>query len=247
MFSGFCLKDYARILRILWTVPLYLMVDSDYGDNVLHGYGQELAVVLIFIAFLYSYSKSNYRVRSIMLIGMAVGMAGELLFSLGLGMYHYRLDNVPLWLLFGHGLIFAAVYRISHSPAIWHHREHIQQGLVAFAMFYAFLWLILDNDWFGFLCTVVFLFILFYAKRSRLFFLIMFVEVCYIEQIGTATGCWYWPEMTLGLFSWLPSGNPPSGVAVFYFLFDAVVSFIYLNILNPKIKVRYQRMLLRKL
>lgn len=74
----------------------------------------------------------------------------------------------------------------------------------------------------------------------------MFVEVCYVELVGTATGCWYWPEMAFGLYPWLPSANPPSGIAVFYFLFDAAVLLIYLNILSPRVKQRYKNMKLRK-
>ena len=50
-----------------------------------------------------------------MLIGMGVGMARAILFSLGLGMYRYRLDNEALWLAFGHRL-YAAGCKISYLP-----------------------------------------------------------------------------------------------------------------------------------
>jgi len=70
----------------------------------------------------------------------------------------------------------------------------------------------------------------------------MFVVVCYIELIGTSTGCWYWPETAFGIFNWLPSGNPPSGIAVFYFLFDAIVFWVYLYLLHPTTRLRYQRL-----
>jgi len=242
LISKLRLRTDWQIFRVLLTVPLYLLIDSEYGDALFNGYGQEVALILIFAGFVYSYSGSTQRVKSVMLLGMVVGMAGELLFSLGLGMYHYRLENVPLWLIFGHGLIFSAVYRLSHTPAVWRNRELIQKVLIAFAIVYAFSWLIFGNDWYGFLCTIVFLLVLFMAKKSRLFFLIMFVEVCYIELVGTAVGCWYWPEVAFGLYSWLPSANPPSGIAVFYFLFDAAVLLIYLNVINPKTKQRYQQL-----
>jgi len=40
----------------------------------------------------------------------------------------------------------------------------------------------------------------------------------------------------------LPSGNPPVGIAAFYFLFDAIVLFVYLNFLHPKVKQRYKKL-----
>jgi len=231
---------------MLLAVPLFLLVDSEYGDLIFYGYGQQLALILTSVGFVYAYGKSTQRVKCVMLAGLVLGMLGEVLLSLGLGMYHYRLENVPLWVMFAHGIAFAAVYKLSHNPLIWRNRERIQKQLIVFAILYAFFLLIFNNDWYGFLCSVVFMIILFTAKKSRLFFLIMFVLVCYIELVGTATGCWYWPEIAFGLFSWLPSGNPPSGIAVFYFLFDAAVFYIYIYILYPRTKQRYQRMMLRR-
>ncbi|MDX8406267.1 MAG: hypothetical protein R8K50_08995 [Mariprofundus sp.] len=231
-------------LRILLGIPLFLVVDSPYGDQLLHGWGQELAIFLVFVAFLHAWRRSCQRVKNVMLIGIVVGMAGELIFSLLLGMYHYRLGNVPLWVAFGHGLIFAVVFRMAHSEWVIKRERIIQNVLLFFAAAYSLLWLLWADDWYGFLCTILFVSVLFTAKKSRLFFLIMFAVVCYIEQIGTATGCWYWPDTLLGVDGWVASGNPPSGIAVFYFLFDAIVFYFYLHVLHRPTGLRYQRMLL---
>jgi len=219
------------------------MLDSQYGDH-LFGYGQNIATVLVFIAFMKAYQSSPQRVKEVMLLGMFVGMGGEMFFSLLLGMYHYRLGNVPIWVIFAHGLIFALVYRLAHKKWIKKRQEAIQNLLLFLAISYSVFWLIWANDWYGFLTTVAFMLILFTAKKSRLFFLIMFAVVCYIEQVGTATGCWYWPETVLNVDSWLPSGNPPSGIAVFYFLFDAIVFWFYLHVLHPGTKQRYRNIIL---
>ncbi|ATX81981.1 hypothetical protein Ga0123462_1117 [Mariprofundus ferrinatatus] len=240
------LKNYRLIIMALTGIPVLLMTDSQYGDKLLLGYGQEFATLLVFIAFTAAYRAYPLRIKHVMLIGMFVGMAGELFLSLGLGMYHYRLENVPLWLLFGHGLIFALVFRISHKPWIIKKTDVIQNTLLLLAAFYSTLWLIWANDWFGFLCAIAFMVILFSAKKSRLFFLIMFTVVCYIELIGTATGCWYWPETAFNVPAWPTSGNPPSGIAVFYFVFDAIVFWVYMHLLHPKTKLRYQNSILRK-
>jgi len=233
------------IVHLLLGIPIFLMLDSQYGDAVF-GDGQAVATVLVFLVFVRAYYSATQRVRDVMLIGIVVGLAGEFLFSIVLGMYHYRLENIPLWLAFGHGLIFAWVFKVSRAGWLRARQKMMQQVLIAFALVYSVGWLIWANDWYGFVCTMVFMAILFTAKKSRLFFLIMFVVVCYIEQVGIATGCWYWPETAFHIVSWLPSGNPPSGIAVFYFLFDAVVFWIYLQLWHRQTKRRYQNIMQRK-
>ncbi|MDQ6993910.1 MAG: hypothetical protein Q9M31_10570 [Mariprofundus sp.] len=240
------MKKYRLIILTLLGIPIFLLLDSHYGDQ-LFGYGQHLTTLLVLAAFMKAYVGSPQRVKHVMLIGVVVGMAGELFFSLLLGMYHYRLENVPLWVALAHGLIFALVFRLSHKSWVKQSEPLIQSCLLLFAAVYSLFWLLWANDWYGFLCSVAFMAILFTAKKSRLFFLIMFAVVCYIEQVGTATGCWYWPETLLGIESWLPSGNPPSGIAVFYFLFDAAVFWFYMYILHPKTKLRYQSMVKKSL
>lgn len=237
--SSSVLKKSRLILVALLGIPVLLLLDSPFGDDMFHGHGQDIATVLVFVSFVSAYIISHHRSKEILLIGMFVGLAGEFLLSRLLGMYHYRLDNIPMWLAFGHGLIFALVFRISRKKWIRSHQNFIQILLLLFIIIYSVFWLIWDNDWFGFLCSIVFLMILYTAKQSRLFFLIMFIIVCYIEVLGTATGCWYWPKTTFSLEHGISSGNPPVGIAVFYFLFDAVVLWVYLNILHPKLKQRY--------
>ena len=234
-------KGIIRTAIAFLGIPIFLIIDSSIGDSISGGHGQSIAVVLVLLAFVMAFRRRNRRIREIMLMGVVVGLSGEFFFSILLGMYHYRLDNIPLWLAFGHGLLFALVFRLTHEAWVREHREIITRVLLSFAIIYSLFWLYFANDWFGFLSTVAFLFILFTAKRSQLFFLIMFALVCYLEQIGTATGCWYWPDTLFGLDGWLPSGNPPVGIAVFYFIFDAIVLWGYLNILHQELKVRYQR------
>ncbi len=235
-------SELIRKYRSLVTAPigiaLLLLIDSPTGDRWFI-YGQLITIILTFLVFLRAYKTTTNRVREVMLIGIFIGLGGEILFSLVLGMYHYRLGNVPLWVAFGHGLIFWLVFRLSHATWMKPIQTQIQYGLLAFAILYSILWLYAARDWFGFLCTVAFLAILFTAKKSRLFFLIMFAVVAYIEQVGTAVGCWYWPGTIMNISGGIPSGNPPSGIAVFYFLFDASVLWIYLYILHPVTKKRY--------
>lgn|GEM_PF-388557 len=233
----FFLSTYVSLIGI----ALLLLIDSPTGDGWFSGHGQAIVNILALLIFVIFYGRSRKRVRVIMLVGMLVGFSGELYFSLLLGMYHYRLDNVPLWVAFGHGLIYWLAFKLTHNSYIEAIRPRMERLLLAFAVLYSLLWLKIADDWFGFLCTIVFLMVLFTARKSRFFFLLMFAIVAYIELIGTATDCWYWPATTFGIDGWLPSGNPPSGIAVFYFLFDAEVLFIYLYLIYPRKRPRFER------
>lgn len=51
-------------------------------------------------------------------------------------------------------------------------------------------------------------------------YLAAFFITTWLELIGTAVGTWHWAEIDPVLN--LPQGNPPSGVAAWYCLVDAV-------------------------
>jgi len=235
-------KEVIRsILFLIVGVPIFLLLDSKHGDALV-GHGQWVATILVFLAFIRAYRNGTKRVRNVLFIGIIIGLAGEYLFSKILGMYHYRFDNIPLWLAFAHGLIFAWTHKMSKKLHTQTYSIHMQRVLLIISIAYSVFWFFWTNDAYGFVAAVSFMLILFFTKKSRSFFLIMFVVVCYIELVGTSTGCWYWPETAFGIFNWLPSGNPPSGIAVFYFLFDAIVFLVYLHLLHPTTRLRYQRL-----
>ena len=66
--------------------------------------------------------------------------------------------------------------------------------------------------------------------------LIIFYFVIYIELIGTATGSWYWAEIT---FFGMPSANPPSAIGVAYMLLDSLCLLLYKKF-NPHIWKRFK-------
>lgn len=239
------IKEFRIVFATLIAIPVFLMLDSPLGD-AWFGQGQWVATGIVGVVFLFGLRHFNRRTRDIMLIGMVVGFCGEILFSLILGMYHYRLDNIPIWVIFGHGMIFAFAYRVIRKPSIRQYEIPIQLTLLIFTISFSLFWLITQNDWFGFLGTLLFVVILTQTKSSRTFFLFMYLVVLYIELVGTATQCWWWPPTFLGI-EYLPSSaNPPSGIAVFYFIFDIAVFWLYFHVFYPKKLHRYRRFTLFK-
>jgi hypothetical protein len=76
-----------------------------------------------------------------------------------------------------------------------------------------------QGDFVGALLFVVFLCYLF-KGRSPMVYLAAFFITTWLELIGTAVGTWKWAAIDPVLQ--LPQGNPPSGVAAWYCLVDAV-------------------------
>jgi hypothetical protein len=166
-------------------------------------------------------------------VGVPIALAGEVTLSIGLGMYTYRLENVPHYVPLGHAIVYASVYYITKEPWVRQHQAGIIKILYATMFFYSLLWLIFAHDVFGFACTLIAMYLFKKFPDTKLFFLIMFFMVVYLELIGTHYGCWVWPPVWFNQFTWMPSANPPSGIGAAYFLFDASCLLAY-KILNPK-------------
>jgi hypothetical protein len=214
---------YLPVVAFIW-VGLYL--DSVALAKTLP-YNQLLADLIVLPVFFWVYYKSKRYLRQIMLFGILVAIFGETLFSLLLGMYTYRLENIPLYVFFGHSIVYAGVYYLAKEPTLKIHKELLVKILLITAVFYALFWLIFANDIFGFLCTLGLLLVVKRYKASRLFFLLMFFMVAYLELIGTHYGCWAWPSIWFNSITLISSANPPSGIGFFYFLFDAGCLWIY--------------------
>jgi len=155
-------------------------------------------------------------------VGVVVAFASvvEYVFAGWLGVYVYRLENVPAFVPPGHGLVYLAALCLSRSG--WAHRH--SRPLVAAALVLCGTWAgwglllsprpdVLGAFWFG--CLVVFS----RWGRSPLLYAAAFLVVSYLEIVGTSLGTWAWqPHDPTGLVS---IGNPPSGIAGGYAWFDA--------------------------
>lgn len=230
---------------LTWTAILALIAlvcGLDSRQLAAHfAYGQWISNVLMVLAFALVYRRAPPRLRGLMKYGVFIGAAGEALFSLVFGMYEYRLENVPLYVPPGHSLMYAAVYYFVREPFVVKHQRSVAGAMLAGSVAYAAYWLLAHDDVYGALCTGLFVVLVARDQHSRMFFITMFVFVGYLEQVGTRFGCWYWWEHAFDKFAWLPSGNPPSGISVFYFAFDVLCLLAYLT-RRKDLKARYKRL-----
>jgi hypothetical protein len=159
-------------------------------------------------------------------VGVVVVFASlvEYVFAGWLGVYVYRLHNVPAFVPPGHGLVYLAALAIGRSA--WAHRTSWLVPITLTACGAWAVWgLILSPQpdllgAFWFCCLVVFS----RSGKSPLVYAGAFLVVSYLEILGTSLGTWTWqPHDPTGL---VPIGNPPSGIAGGYAWFDAAALFL---------------------
>ena len=228
----------SKSLGALYLFILFgLFLDSFYILEITEN-AQFYANISMFIGFIITFWKVNRRVKEQMIFAVIIAVLGEYLFSIVLGMYTYRLENVPHYVPLGHALVYVAVLYFSRAKSIIKHRIKLEKVLSIFIFIYASIFLILKNDVFGFAMTIATLLILRNKPRERLFYLAMYISVAYLEIIGTNYLCWKWPATAWGIFDFLPSHNPPSGISFFYFLLDLGTLWFY----KKRHKIAWSRM-----
>jgi len=191
-------------------------------------YGQWAANIFTLTYFLWMYQAANKRIRQTMKYAVVIATAGEAFLCLLLGMYEYRLENIPIYVPLGHAILYTTVWYLTHDPWIIKHQKVLMHFMLGFTLFYTYLLVINDNDIYGAICTFLLLILLTLNTRSRRFFLIMFMAVAYLEQLGTFFECWYWHPTLLNKPNWISSGNPPSGISLGYYILDILCLWVYL-------------------
>lgn len=227
LFAKGFLKAFNRTLGILFLfIALGLYFDSRFFIDI-YDQGQWIAnglMVAVYILLLY---RGTNRSRELMIYATLIGIAGEYLFSLGFEMYTYRLGNVPWYVPPGHAIIYISAVYFCREAFIKFNRSKIEQIFKLGIFFYSFFFLVVYFDVFGFVLTLISLWILKNKPRERLFYYSMYIVVAFLEIVGTRYACWFWPDEAFGIFSFLPSANPPSGISFFYFGLDLGSLWLY--------------------
>lgn len=161
-------------------------------------------------------------VRMQVIIAVAFATVGEHFASVYMGGYIYRFANVPAYVPPGHGMVYLTAVALGRSAFFLRHARKIATFVVLSCGLWS-LWgisgLSAQGDSVGALLFCVFLVYLF-KGRSPMVYLAAFFITTWLELIGTAVETWRWVPIDPVLH--LPQGNPPSGVAAWYCLVDAV-------------------------
>ena len=231
----------SAFLKTLGMLFLYifvgLFIDSKY---VVINYqeSQWIANALMIFIFSIVWLKVTIKVRELMLYAVIIGYVGEYLFSVGLGMYTYRLENVPHYIPMGHALVYIGVLYFIKTFYVKLNRKLLEKIFTGIIIIYALAFLVFKNDVFGFVLTTATLLILRNKPRERLFYLTMYLSIVFLEITGTSYECWEWPSKAWDYFTFLPSANPPSGISFFYFGLDLGCLWLY----KQRHKIAWSRM-----
>lgn len=160
-------------------------------------------------------------VRTQVAVAVSFAVIGEYFASVYMKGYVYRFENVPAYVPAGHGLVYLTAVALGRSGLFQQHARRIAVLVVATCGLWA-LWGLSGLgrlDIIGAVLFVIFLLYLF-KGRSPMVYLGAFFITSWLEIVGTSAGTWAWA--TIDPASHLPQGNPPSGVAAWYCLVDAV-------------------------
>ncbi|MGY4383822.1 multisubunit Na+/H+ antiporter MnhE subunit [Pedobacter sp. UYP24] len=190
---------------------LALGIDSVYFTDTYFD-GRQITNVLVVLYFLAMYATSNSHLRKLMFVMVLLSYIGELLFCTLLGMYTYRTPYIPLYVPFGHGIVYASGYIIAKTT----YAAHLDNKLrVFFAIAFTLLFLY-AGFFLGDILTLILgllFFLLLYRKRWDNMYYFIALCVILIELIGTYYKCWGWGAK---IFGQIPASNPPMGAVFLY-------------------------------
>jgi len=161
-------------------------------------------------------------VRLQVLVAIIFATVGEFYASVYMGGYIYHHGSVPAFVPAGHGMVYLSAIALGRSALFQNHARAITVLVVMLGSGWS-IWGLnavdVQMDVTGALLFCIFLLCLAYG-RNPMVYLGAFFVTSYLEIVGTGTGVWYW--VAIDPTAGLPQGNPPSGVAAYYCMVDAV-------------------------
>jgi hypothetical protein len=223
-------------VAVLAWIPLVLLLDrgASMTEQRLLGVGTWALLLLLLW-------REPVRTRAQVAAVVAFATLVEYCFAGWLGVYVYRLHDVPWFVPPGHGLVYLGALAIGRSDVVRRHGRWLVPATLGLAGAYATWGLFLSGRtdvlgafWFG--CLALFLL----RGKNPLVFVGAFFVVTYLELLGTGLGTWTWQvrDPILGVVA---MGNPPSGAAGGYGFFDAAALW-----LAPKFELLIERGLTRR-
>ena len=200
-------------LALFFTVFTIIALGFDSVFFAQHYFdGRQITNLLAILYFALLYFASDSYLRKLMFVMVLLSYIGELLFCKLLGMYNYRTINIPLYVPFGHAIVYASGYIYSQTLWAKQNQKKLQQF---FGLFFLLLFLsvgIFLKDIFTLVFGLLFFCLL---KRKSWQNLYYFIALCviFIELVGTFFQCWTWVPY---IFGNLHTSNPPMGAVFFY-------------------------------
>ena len=198
---------------LITTIGLGVDHYTDVRQQVLLGLGNALLLGWLLVWFT---PLQRAQTLCVVLIATCFEVIGSIIW----GLYTYRHGNLPLFVPSGHGIVYLTGLRISQSRFAREHPAALVRGTVGFAIGWAAIGIsgaLGRVDAAGAFGVLVVSGAILWGRAPTVYAGV-FLFVAYLEIYGTAVGTWQWAEQVPGLG--VPNGNPPSGAASGYVVFD---------------------------
>ena len=177
--------------------------------------GQIAAIIWTLAVFAGLYWQGGVTERRVLVLCTLIAGLGEVILSLGWGLYDYQFHNVPLFVPPGHALLMTLGLLICR-----HVRANVAWAVLVLASAWACYAWVQNSDRFGVALFMVYVGCVVFS-RARALYATMFVLALVMELYGTALGNWVWLANTPGLN--LTAANPPFSAGALYCLLDLLV------------------------
>jgi hypothetical protein len=216
------MRPYGMHVFLLAYTPILLFLDSALG-----GYRPQLALGILTFGLLWlCMCRVPQAVRWQVWLCVPVATLFEVFGSLIWGGYIYRLQNIPLYVPSGHGLVYLFGITAVSLPVVKRHGSRVRRLVFALATVWVVAGLTVlplvtgRLDVQGAILWPLLAWCILRSRRGILFAAI-WVATATLEIAGTIAGAWTWVEVAP--WSHLPSGNPPSAIAGGYAIIDGSV------------------------
>jgi len=210
-------RDYKIALFTFVTVTICLTTDG-FAPKIMQ---YLLAFFGWLFLLLFLRDECKY-VRTQVVVAISFAVIGEYFASIYMKGYIYRFENLPAYVPAGHGLVYLTAVALGRSGFFQRYARQIAFFVIIVCGLWA-LWGLSGfsarEDQIGAILFLVFLIYLL-KGRSPMVYLGAFFITSWLEIVGTSAGTWAWAVIDPATH--LPQGNPPSGVAAWYCLVDAV-------------------------
>ena len=210
---------YAYFFPILTVLALW--IGSVYFYNTYFD-GRILTNLLAITYFCLFFNSAQSYLRKLMFCMVFLSYIGELIFCKLLGMYAYRTQDIPLYVPFGHAIVYASGFVFVENSFCVRNTLGLKKFFfISFTILFLGVGIVLD-DWFSLIFGVLF-FVLMKRKKWQNVYYTIALCVIFIELVGTYFKCWAWVPKT---FDVIPAANPPMGAVFFYAGGDVILAKI---------------------
>ncbi len=205
------MSSSTRVLLIVATLTGGLA--ADVYTNIV---GQTMIGLIVWLTLFSLLWDVDRDTRFALMACLVIATAGEIVLSLGWGLYTYRLDNIPLFVPPGHALLLLLGLSLARRMP-----EGAALAIIGGAGTYSLLVAAAGIDTLGVLLFGVLLIASIAMPRQRRLYASTFVLALGLELLGTWLGNWSWMLEVPGLP--LVTTNPPVAAGAFYCALDALV------------------------